>query len=88
MENFNQHSEEMELTPEELAARKKEMLDFYVDSLPYLEAQLNYERKLFEIDEMRFKRTSLQVQLAMMMQGPREEEEETETPVKKKLKKE
>ena len=39
MENQQQ---EMNLTPEELNARKEEMLKFYTDSLPYLEAQYKY----------------------------------------------
>ena len=62
------------LSPEELAERKEEMLKFYTESMPYLEAQLNYETKLSEIDEMRFKRTQIQMQYAMMM-NPQEEEE-------------
>jgi hypothetical protein len=75
MENQQQ---EMNLTPEELAARKEEMLAFYIDSLPYLEAQYKYEEALMKLDEVRFKRTSIQMQFALMMQQP--EEEETEAP--------
>lgn len=74
MENMNQHEAEMHLSEEELTVRKAQMLKFYEDSLPYLEAQLNYEKKLAEIDEVRFKRTSIQMQLAMMM-NPQENEE-------------
>jgi hypothetical protein len=100
MENMNQH-DEREMSAEELATKKAEMLKFYEDSIPYLEAQLNYEKKLAEIDEVRFKRTSIQMQLAMMM-NPQdneefEEEKETEredlvqgevpTPKERKLKK-
>lgn len=70
MENQQQ---EMNLTPEELAARKEEMLAFYTDSLPYLEAQFKYEEALMKLDEVRFKRTSIQMQFAMMMQQPEEE---------------
>lgn len=69
---------EQNLTPEELAVRKEEMLKFYTDSLPYLEAQFKYEELLMKLDEVRFKRTSIQVQYAMMMQGPESEEEEEE----------
>ena len=97
---MNQH-DEREMSAEELATKKAEMLKFYEDSIPYLEAQLNYEKKLAEIDEVRFKRTSIQMQLAMMM-NPQdneefEEEKETEredlvqgevpTPKERKLKK-
>lgn len=89
MENQQQ---EMNLTPEELAARKEEMLQFYTESLPYLEAQFNYEEMLMKLDEVRFKRTSIQMQFAMMVQtqqeGESEEgEEETLEPKGRKLKK-
>jgi hypothetical protein len=75
MDNMNQHHEEMEMTPEELAAQKERMLSFYTESLPYIEAQLSYEQTLLQIDEARFKRASIQMQYAMMMQPPSEEEE-------------
>ena len=73
MNNPNQHED---LSPEELAAKKDEMMTFYKDSMPYLEAQLNYEKMLADIDEVRFKRTQIQMQYAMMM-APEEEAEET-----------
>lgn len=73
MENQQQ---EMNLTPEELAARKEEMLNFYTESFPYLEAQFKYEEMLMKLDEVRFKRTSIQMQFAMLMQGPGEDSEE------------
>ena len=38
-----QNQQEQELTQEELAERKEAMLSFYVESLPYLEAQVKYE---------------------------------------------
>jgi hypothetical protein len=76
----NQHNEE-HLSPEELAEKKEQMLEFYTDSLPYLDAQLVYEQKLLAIDEARFKRMSLQMQYAMMMNeakngGQMEEDDE------------
>ncbi len=33
------------LSAEELATKKEEMLAFYEESMPYLEAQFNYEKK-------------------------------------------
>jgi hypothetical protein len=94
MENMNQHEPEMEMTAEELAAKKADMLKFYEDSIPYLDAQLNYEKKLAEIDEVRFRRAQYQVQMAMMMNPPSEEydeqnepEEEIVQPKERKLKK-
>jgi hypothetical protein len=100
MENLNQQVDEMEqLSPEELAKRKEEMLSFYTDSLPYLNAQYEYESILAKIDEVRFKRASIQVQFGMLMQSQSEHnqieddaetEPETESlhaPKERKLKK-
>lgn len=96
MENLNQQMPEMEdMTPEQIAERKAEMLAFYTDSLPYLQAQYEYESILSKIDEVRFKRASIQMQFAMMMNGPKEQEETYEpentdspnAPKERKLKK-
>jgi hypothetical protein len=89
-----ENQQERELTAEELAAQKEQMLQFYTESLPYLEAQLKYEDTLLKIDEARFKRTNIQMQYAMMAQAQQEaeqeldEEESTQEQPKRKLKKE
>lgn len=90
----NQQTEE-QLSAEELTARKEELLKFYTDSMPYITAQYDYEKKLMELDEVRFKRTQIQIQMAMMMnpeiaeQAEQEfpQEKETLAPQEKKLKK-
>jgi len=71
-----ENQQEREFTAEELAAQKEQMLQFYTESLPYLEAQLQYEDLLMRIDEARFKRNSIQMQWAMMMQAQQEQEPE------------
>ena len=63
MEN---QTEERELTREELEQKKEEMYQFYTESLKYLKAQCEYEETLAKIEEARFKRTSIQMQYAMM----------------------
>lgn len=73
-----ENQQEREFTAEELAAQKEQMLQFYTESLPYLEAQLKYEDLLMRIDEARFKRNSIQMQWAMMMQAQQEPDPETE----------
>jgi hypothetical protein len=91
MENLNQQPE-VEMTAEQLEEQKEKMFEFYKGSLPYLRAQLEYEELLVKIDEARFKRTNIQYQYAMMMNQSQEEgtendlEEETDTPSKRKLK--
>jgi hypothetical protein len=66
--------EEQELTQEELQMRKEEMLQFYTESMPYLEAQFKHEELLMKIDETRFKRAQYQIQYAMLMNPPHGEE--------------
>ena len=73
-----ENQQERELTADELAAQKEQMLQFYTESLPYLEAQLKYEETLLKIDEARFKRTNIQMQYAMMAQAQQEAEKELE----------
>lgn len=67
--------EEMEMTPEELLKRKEEMYTFYTESLKYLKAQLEYEETLAQIDEARFKRLTIQMQHAMLMNPPEDMEQ-------------
>lgn len=89
MENQQENQDMENLSPEELAARKEQMLQFYTESLKYLEAQLKYETVLTDIDECRFKRAQIQVQYAMMMEstqnpnpngGILDEDDESELP--------
>ena len=78
------------LSPEELTAKKEEMLQFYKESMPYLEAQFEYEKMLSEIDEMRLKRTQIQMAYAQMMAPPEEEDsmpQPEKTSKERKLKK-
>lgn len=63
------------LTAEEMHQKKEEMINFYKDSMPYLQAQHEYEEMLCKIDEVRFKRANIQYQFAMMNAEPEEEEE-------------
>jgi|TARA_R110000822_G_scaffold207328_1_gene343469 hypothetical protein len=72
MENVNQQPEQ-ELTAEQLSEQKENMLKFYTESLPYLNAQLAYEELLVKIDEARFKRSNIAYQFAMMMTPPQDE---------------
>ena len=82
MENTQQ---EQQLSPEEIAVKKKEMLDFYRDSMVYLNAQSEYEEVLLKLDEIRFKRSQIQMQYAMMAQQMEEgAESEEEEPAKER----
>jgi hypothetical protein len=67
-----ENQQEREFSADELAAQKEQMLQFYTESVPYLEAQAKYEDLLLKIEEARFKRTSIQMQYAMMAQAQQE----------------
>lgn len=73
----NQPNEE-QLSAEQLTQRKEDLLKFYTDSMPYINAQFEYEKKLMELDEVRFKRTQIQIQMAMMMNPEMSQEAEEE----------
>jgi len=77
METTNQQPE-MEMSAEQLEEQKEKMLEFYKNSMPYLNAQLEYEKMLLQIDETRFKRSSIQYQFAIMMNPQSQEEEDVE----------
>jgi hypothetical protein len=66
------------MSQEDILKKKEEMMNFYKESMPYLKAQYEYEKMLSDIDEVRFKRTNIQYQMAMMMAQPEKEEEEKE----------
>jgi hypothetical protein len=92
-QKFKPMENSKELSEQELKTKKEEMFQFYKESMPYLEAQLDYETRLSEIDEMRLKRTHIQMQYAQIM-TPLEEEDHmseegpmpNEMPKKRKLK--
>jgi hypothetical protein len=91
-----QVNQEPQMSAEELEMRRQQMMEFYVSSTPYLETQLTYEELLLKLDEIRFKRATIQMQFAMMMQAPDPDEamsspedlkEEINADQKRKLKK-
>ena len=64
-----QVNQEPQMSAEELEMRREQMMQFYVNSTPYLQTQLEYEELLLKLDEIRFKRANIQMQFAMMMHG-------------------
>jgi hypothetical protein len=74
---------DQQLSPEELAAKKDEMLKYYKDSVPYLKAQLEYEKLLADLDEVRVKRVRMQHEFAYLTQIPEEVQEENEDSLSK-----
>jgi hypothetical protein len=70
-----ENPENQQMSPEELLKKKAEMLAFYKESSKYLQAQLQYEKLLAELDEVRVKRIKLQHEFAYLSMTPEQEEE-------------
>lgn len=69
----------IELTPELIAARKQEMLDFYKEQIEFMEVQLQFEKLGADIEEHRLRRLVAMVRQAQI-QSPQEPGEESEKP--------
>jgi len=62
-------SEQVELSKEELAQRRKEITDYYKDNIKHLKIQLEYEELLMNIEKTRAERIQAQMFLAQATQG-------------------
>lgn len=71
-ENFTE--EQVQLSKEQLAQRRKEITDFYKSNIPHLKAQKEYEQLLTEIEELRAKRVQAQMFLAQAFGAEKDEE--------------
>jgi DNA-binding protein Fis len=76
-EETNKQAEE--LTPEQLAAQRKRVIEYYLTQIEVLKVQAEYEKLLAEIEESRAKRMSMIISQARMSQGPAEEDQDPES---------
>lgn len=61
--------EQVEISKEELAKRRKEITDYYKDNIKHLKTQLEYEELLMNIEKTRAERVQAQIFLAQATQG-------------------
>lgn len=74
-DNFTE--EQVQLSKEQLAARRREITEFYKSNIPHLKAQKEYEQLLTDIEELRAKRVQAQMFLAQAYApDPAEEKEQ------------
>lgn len=73
-ENFTE--EEVQLSKEQLEARRKEISSFYKSNIPHLKVQKDYEQLLTDIEELRARRVQAQVFLAQAFAADKNEEVE------------
>lgn len=75
-----------EPTAEEIQKRKEELLEFYTEEMPLLQARFDYEELVTKIEETRFARFQMNVAKANMMPPAEGEEGAKEAPQERKLK--
>ncbi len=84
-----QKEKEVVMTPEELAAQRKNVIQYYKNQVEILKHQFEYEELLANIEEARTKRMAFIVRQAQMTAGPESEDSvEQEIPVQQEEKKE
>jgi hypothetical protein len=72
--------EQEALSPEEMEAKRKELIEFYESELPLMRIRAEYEGLVTEIEEARFNRLQIRMAQAQIMMGPSEEEMPQEMP--------
>jgi len=79
-------NQDVQFTPEEIATRKQEMLDFYKEQIDFMAVQHEFEKLTADIEEQRLRRMVAMVRQAQLQTPPSEEEEqdESENPAKKR----
>ena len=70
--------EQVELSKEELAERRKEITDYYKENIKHLKIQLEYEELLMHIEKTRAERIQAQMFLAQATQGGQQGENNAE----------
>lgn len=73
----------VQLTPEEIATRKQEMLDFYKEQIEFMKVQHEFEKLSADIEDERLRRMVAMIRQAQL-QTPPSEEEETDQPASPK----
>lgn len=78
--------QETQLTPEEITARKQEMLDFYKEQIEFMKVQHEFEKLSADIEDERLRRMVAMIRQAQLQSPPTEEEQEAPAPKKRNLK--
>tara|TARA_R100001463_G_scaffold117184_1_gene172768 strand:+ start:513 stop:860 length:348 start_codon:yes stop_codon:yes gene_type:complete len=71
MADINENPKDaVELSQEELAAKRDEITNYYKDHIPHLQAQLDYENLLRDIEKTRAERMQAQAFMTKMQAAP------------------
>jgi hypothetical protein len=77
-DNKENPKDKVELSQEELAAKRDEITNYYSDHIPHLEKQLEYENLLRDIEKCRAERMQAQMFMTKMAATPPEPEIKTQ----------
>ena len=68
----------VQLTPEEIATRKQEMLEFYKEQIEFMKVQHEFEKLSADIEDERLRRMVAMIRQAQIQSPPSEEDESEE----------
>ena len=63
-------NQEVQFTPEEVAARKQEMLDFYKEQIEFMKVQHEFEKLSADIEDERLRRMVAMIRQAQLQTPP------------------
>lgn len=69
-ETNNDKGQEENLSPEEIAKRKKDLIKFYKDQIDFLKPQKEYYETLADIEEAKFRRLVAMMRVGQLMAPP------------------
>lgn len=72
-----------DVTKDQLIERQKEIHEYYVSQIPFLETQKQYETLVTELEELELRRMMTRVRMAQIMAPAPNESESTEDEPKK-----
>lgn len=74
--------DQAELSKEQLTERQKEIHEYYVSQIPFLQTQKEYETLITELEELELRRMMARVRMAQIMAPPPNEPESEDEPKK------
>jgi hypothetical protein len=74
--------DQSELSKEQLTERQKEIHEYYITQLPFLQTQKEYETLITELEELELRRMMARMRMAQIMAPAPDEPESEDEPTK------
>lgn len=75
--------DQAELSKEQLTERQKEIHEYYLTQIPFLQTQKEYETLITDLEELELRRMMARVRMAQIMAPPPADEPESDDEPKK-----